>query len=1445
MAAFETLAGVTKIRRGYYEVNAVVDVGAGIDNMIDSVIRIKAGQLRWRAGCTTTFTRCTFIEQDLADRYGTQNWYVGTSRFEGTGCSPIFKGCEWIIEREIGANPLNATDAALFAAKPQSPGTGSGFDVGTLASPQFLFDENGQPTRLTIYNDGTDGTEAGPSSWQTANFIAGPGTIINGFIIDIKGRSSGAMTFGVTHPQVASMKLKDNTLLYLSDIHMSAPTLNWPAWQQQTISGLSARNIGIGSDAVAAFAVAWNGSKFCAVGYSASKVTTSPVTPDGISTSPDGITWTIQSGLAGTAWGTSGIINDITWDDTKFCIVGTSGKVATSPDGVTWTYQPGLASTAWGTSVAYAVVWTGSQFCVVGTSGKAATSPDGVTWTNRTGLASTTWGTSTSYAISWSGTQFCVVGEQGKVATSPDGITWTYRPGLSSTTWGTSVARDITWDGTQFCVVGEEGKVATSPDGITWTYRAGLSSTNWGAYAAALSITWTGTQFCVAGYGGRVATSPDGITWTYRAGLSGTTWANDEVYDIAWTGSQFCAVGSSGKAATSPDGITWTYRSGLSSSGWGTAVASYGQPNSYVRLLNPVGEIGKVESIGINTYHNYGKLVIERTAKFQFLDANGNTLDKTRVITVNRKTSAVKADVYSSSSTGYSIDLMHWYQDYNNITKTYDNQYKFYIRAYGYTPQVKTLDVGTTTDPYYNFTTTLLFADPYITQTNANTVAAYTTLNDANMVYDYIKYHAYAKTTTLAEFDKTFVTYNNSRLDFGDLNVKIDPTLNVVSYLNSALSSTTLTWTPPVSQNTITKLLTLQENTYSSYTFSDITAGTIGDITLSSDGLTVWVSVFGASGAAKIYKYTLATAHDLTSKTLASTHTFPLPNTTSVSANWTTITNGNAFTFTWAPDGLSLIIPVAGVQWMICCVCSTPFDLTTTTSASLNWGGYGTADIPQTTSAPKITLTTNTTRGNAAIFHDQRTMEIAAGSQTLNRWRVMTVTYPFNGSSFASTSYMNSQTNCSIQAMQFIDGSFYYVANDTPNLTAWAYGGTKGRLMRLDDGDPVDIALGNPADWANSVITNVSYTSSSSSTTQALYFARSVPIKFGFEHATVFKNAVTGRINTWLTDSTTNTVWAYDVPALETPGYYSGGDANTFYLKSSAIASTGTFDGLVTTGYFTLTNGATTGLTIQDANGVAASIEVTSVLPGSRIQLYNVTQANELANTIVGGTSYSYSYTSGAPGALVAAGDVIRVRATYCVGLTAMNEFETFFIVGDFGGGTFLNQTEDLVYKANLIDGSTVTEYAADIDNIQIDLSDGDGLTTIQRAWAWYCYNMMSESGINHFFGGLIAEDILNYKVITAKVPLTIQNTGTNSVLISGGRIYRDDGQPIFAPGSGPIQNEYGRAYAIEVSTAAGLSTEQFNALSNSINTVDTNLNTINEGVKKASKLIPYNGNLI
>lgn len=216
-----------------------------------------------------------------------------------------------------------------------------------------------------------------------------------------------------------------------------------------------------------------------------------------------------------------------------------------------------------------------------------------------------------------------------------------------------------------------------------------------------------------------------------------------------------------------------------------------------------------------------------------------------------------------------------------------------------------------------------------------------------------------------------------------------------------------------------------------------------------------------------------------------------------------------------------------------------------------------------------------------------------------------------------------------------------------------------------------------------------------------------------------------------------------------------------------------------------ITAGATVNLTVPEDK---AEAKITSVLDGSRVQVYNVTDAVEVANEVVSGTEWSLLYDRETT---FETGEEARVRVTYLG-----KERFTATAIANYDGWTLKAvQGEDTIYTVNAIDGSTVTEFSADYPNVEIDITDPDGTTTPQRIYAWWTYNETTEDGVANWFGGLLAEDALNYKVITSLLDLHLQNANVAAVVIISARIYRDDGASILTSGSGTIQMDPLKAY--------------------------------------------------
>lgn len=198
---------------------------------------------------------------------------------------------------------------------------------------------------------------------------------------------------------------------------------------------------------------------------------------------------------------------------------------------------------------------------------------------------------------------------------------------------------------------------------------------------------------------------------------------------------------------------------------------------------------------------------------------------------------------------------------------------------------------------------------------------------------------------------------------------------------------------------------------------------------------------------------------------------------------------------------------------------------------------------------------------------------------------------------------------------------------------------------------------------------------------------------------------------------------------------------------------------------------------------------VENLVAGSRIQIYNEDTSTEIFNGVVSGTSYTYEYNNGVQ---ISSGDTIRIRVAKlgCLPQTLIA------IATGTGFSAAANQQPDAVYNTNAIDGSSVTEFTADYPNVQIDISDPDNVTTVQRIYAFLRYTETTEDGIAQWFNALSATDVVNYEINTSVLDLKLDNTQPTPVVIGGGRLFRSDGGSVIATLSSSIQMDPQRVYS-------------------------------------------------
>lgn len=216
MARLDSLNGVSRVSDHYYEITGDVLVGAGIDDLKNSFIRVRSGRLRFGNGCNTVFDRCFFNEASGTDRFGSDN-YSGNNacRFKGDKtCAPVFKGCKWVV------------DTASFGAFGRSD-----FDIGGTAAPRFEKSEDGAKCKIVIEGSGI----------TQFNHFASSNVSIDGLVIDDR-RSGGDMEFQIPPENVNDFRVIDNNP-GSSDRHLVVLMNLWPANTTKVLRKVSARNI--------------------------------------------------------------------------------------------------------------------------------------------------------------------------------------------------------------------------------------------------------------------------------------------------------------------------------------------------------------------------------------------------------------------------------------------------------------------------------------------------------------------------------------------------------------------------------------------------------------------------------------------------------------------------------------------------------------------------------------------------------------------------------------------------------------------------------------------------------------------------------------------------------------------------------------------------------------------------------------------------------------------------------------------------------------------------------------------------------------------------------------------------------------------------------------------------------------------------------------------------
>jgi hypothetical protein len=171
-----------------------------------------------------------------------------------------------------------------------------------------------------------------------------------------------------------------------------------------------------------------------------------------------------------------------------------------------------------------------------------------------------------------------------------------------------------------------------------------------------------------------------------------------------------------------------------------------------------------------------------------------------------------------------------------------------------------------------------------------------------------------------------------------------------------------------------------------------------------------------------------------------------------------------------------------------------------------------------------------------------------------------------------------------------------------------------------------------------------------------------------------------------------------------------------------------------------------------------ATIELTGLVANSRVQLYDTTNSVELYNAVVAGTSLTFSteYTSDFD---------VRIRVMYQNGATAKSFVEFTDSVTIDGLSRNVTQTDDAVYVANAIDGSTITSISIVDGTFLVEVDTGS--ISLQQIYAYETYWLYTEEGIRDESRFIVAIDQANYTFEDFNIK-NIQS-GSLPLVITGG----------------------------------------------------------------------------
>lgn len=239
----------------------------------------------------------------------------------------------------------------------------------------------------------------------------------------------------------------------------------------------------------------------------------------------------------------------------------------------------------------------------------------------------------------------------------------------------------------------------------------------------------------------------------------------------------------------------------------------------------------------------------------------------------------------------------------------------------------------------------------------------------------------------------------------------------------------------------------------------------------------------------------------------------------------------------------------------------------------------------------------------------------------------------------------------------------------------------------------------------------------------------------------------------------------------------------TLTINGGATLSAGVkFTTITVVGTLTIT-GSIDVVSYTSPAGTFVKVSVSGARTGSKVRIVRTDTGAELAIGSAGASGFStiLQYTADLP---------IRADTVYAVGVDAESEASGLSTLTSTGAGITVVQTANAVYELNGIDGTTLNgTLTLDVPNVQVDANEADNVVTCPEIYAWYCTQLMTDSGMRTIFGAIRAVNARKYIIDVAKVNLRFDNQNlVNTLLITLGVIQRSDGTSLRAPGTGSIE---------------------------------------------------------